>query len=946
MLDHLTPDRWRRLKELFAEAECLEGGELSAFLSRECAGDDGLRAAIENLLARNKEAHSFLADPLVMPSAPSDVLSPGEVLSGQFVIERLLGLGGMGRVYLATDSKLRRRVAVKVMLAGLTNESELRQRFAREARAVAALKHPHICDLYQVGSHDNRDYLVLEYLEGTLLSERLHDGPLSMAEWQTVATEIGSALAYAHGKGVVHRDLKPSNIMLTEHGAKLLDFSLAKQLPLVRVSAAGPATTTGTMNTEQGMIVGTVSYMSPEQAEGKPIDTRSDIFSFGSVLYEMATGRRAFEGDSRISTLAAILRGQPLPLPQLAPLAPIELGKIIERCLEKRPQDRFQSMDDLLVAIDRLNSGPISVLSSPHGGMEPNRVRLRRLVQFGLAALAIILVAGLVFWLWPPGTAAPLPSAPPIAVTTYRGAEEYASLSPDGTQVAFSGNVEVLDNFDIYVKVIGVDPPLRLTHHPDPDTRPVWSPDGRWIAFERSGKLLLISPVGGPERIVARGEHLAACSWSSDSRSVIINMEPERGKPSGLFSVSVDTGIITRMVENANWPAVLSPDGHNLAYVTSTGGATRLYVAPVSTHLEVGKPRLIEWFNRGFILGCAWIGDKHHLVCSWRPDPPERANLWRIDIRKPTTAQLVPFTEGASGPTFSARGGRLVFDKYKDDLDTWRAPNPAGSEARSAPSRFGSLNRADSLPQYSPDRAKIAFVSRRSGKPQLWVAEADTSNARALTSEIGIQSVPQWSPDGKSILFAKDKKMYLIDADGGYARNLASEPGMNAYSPDFSPDGRSIYFSSDRSGRQEIWRMPSTGGPATQITKHGGSRPAPSLDGKFLVYTKPQEPGSGAWSIPVEGGEERQILKSRLLASLARSPIAPHGVFYMPFDRADSPCEINYVDLRTCASRRVLKIDSPRRFCNSQISVSPDGNWFLYQRFDFEDDLMAFDNFH
>ena len=947
----MTPDRWQILKNLFSEAQGLSADEFAAFAARECGGDLTLRAELERLLVQSKQAGDFLEQPLshLPPDALQgeglELLQAGELVSDQFLVERLLGSGGMGSVYLATDKRLRRQVALKVLPEGLEDDSDRRQRFEREARAVASLKHPNICDVYQFGSDKGRDYIVLEYLNGVTLAERLRKGPLPEAEWKRVAIEISSALAYAHEKGVVHRDLKPGNIMLTEDGAKLLDFSLAKQLTPLRMGPGPDPAATVTATTEQGTIVGTVSYMSPEQAEGKPVDARSDVFSFGCVLYEMVAGRKAFEGDSRISTLAAILRGEPIPLPTLVPLAPPELAEIIEKCLRKLPEDRFQSVNDLKVGIESLNGKIAPARLAIHGASRAAR-RLLRPGAAGLLALFIVLLGAAWLPWWPTKRAIGPELAPPIAITTYRGVEEDATLSPDGTQVAFSGNVEVEDNFDIYVKVIGTDPPLRLTRDPNPDARPIWSPDQRWIAFERSGKLLLVSPLGGSEHIVGEGDRLLPCAWSHDGQNVIVVTRTDPGKPSSLFAVSIATGERKLLVREADWPCAISHDGRMLAYVQANPGTPRLYTAPLSARLEVGNPRAIDSLKMKAFGGCAWTARDRELVCSLRQSMENPPNLWRIDVGNQPAPEMLPFTGGGWGPTISGR--KLVFDAFKVEKDTWRAPNPVHGSSTQSGVRFGSFTKADSAPQYSPDGTRIAFLSMRSGQRQVWMSHEDSSNPRMLTSladAVGYDT-PRWSGDSKWIAFGQNGNVYVIDSGGGFPRQVVPEPAMKAFDPALSHDGRWVYFTSDRTGRSEIWRVPVSGGAAVQITRNGGSSPLASPDGRFLFYLKAGPQKTEIWSMaPSRPDEGRPIVESVNSFGQPQFAYAASSLFYIRFDQPDRPIGIDLLDFDTGAKRRVLTINRPQRFCGKGLSVSPDSRWLLYTLIDFEDDLMMFEPF-
>ena len=434
---------------------------------------------------------------------------------GHYKILEQLGAGGMGVVYKALDTHLDRFVAIKVLPPEKVADAERKRRFVQEAKAASALNHPNIITIYDIASENGIDFIAMEYVPGKALNQLIPRKGLPLSDSLKYAIQIADALAAAHAAGIIHRDLKPGNVMVS--GAegrpglvKVLDFGLAK---LTDKTEGGQAEFTETIrqddapSTGEGAIVGTISYMSPEQAEGKKVDARSDIFSFGALLYEMVTGQRAFQGDSKLSTLSAILREEPKPASQVVEGLPRELERIIARCLRKSPERRFQAMPDLKVALEELKEESDSgTLMRP----APVTVRRgnRRLVW--AAVLLTILTLG-VGALWFVRSTAKAPEAilHAVPLTTYPGFQGEPTFSPDGNQVAFAWDGEKRDNGDIYIKLIGTGgPPLRVTTDQAADYSPAWSPDGRFIAFlrELSGEraaVLLIPALGGPEHKVA-----------------------------------------------------------------------------------------------------------------------------------------------------------------------------------------------------------------------------------------------------------------------------------------------------------------------------------------------------------------------------------------------------------------------------------------------------------
>ena len=470
----MRPDRWRQVESLYHSALEREAPARDEFLREACREDEELRCEVRSLLDQTESG--VLNRPLQL---------------GPYQIVGVIGAGGMGTVYQARDTRLDRVVAIKV------SEARFNARFEREARAVAALNHPHICTLYDVGPN----YLVMEYVEG----RPLH-GPMPLAQALRLAIQVADALAAAHRKGIVHRDLKPGNVLVTESGVKVLDFGLAKMEEPASSEEEQPRT--ARPRTEEGTIVGTTAYMSPEQAEGKPVDARSDIFSFGAVLYEMLTGRRAFRGDTKLSILSAILKEGPEPASSVRKEIPQELERIITRCLRKNPERRFQHMDDLKVALEEVKEESDSGAAALKAAAPPRR----RWVWAAL--LPVLLVAGFFAWRmwWPPQPEEPLRA---VELVTVPGVKSSPSFSPDGDHVAFAWNGPKQDNFDIYVQQIGAGPPLRLTTDSAHRLRP------GMVARRPLDRL-------PPQRTVVAG--IASRSTSTRNREKRIAVDPPSGR--------------------------------------------------------------------------------------------------------------------------------------------------------------------------------------------------------------------------------------------------------------------------------------------------------------------------------------------------------------------------------------------------------------------------------
>jgi len=557
----MTPERWQQVDKLLEQALGQEPEHRESFLEQACKGDATLRQEVESLLTAHEQAGSALSSPPLALTTHKP-LEPLQSLVGQslghYQILSRLGEGGMGIVYKARDTHLDRFVAIKVLPHELVADADRKKRFVHEAKAASALNHPNIITIHDIAKEIGRDFIVMEYVAGKTLDRLIPRKGMRLSEALRIAIPIADALTAAHGAGIVHRDLKPGNVIVGNNSqVKVLDFGLAKPVQRKTGDKDEEGTqTSSVIRTETGVILGTASYMSPEQAEGKPVDQRSDIFSFGAVLYEMVTGRRAFQGASHLATLTAILREEPKAASQLVDGVPVELDRVLQRCLRKNPERRFQSLADLKVVLQEIqqdvNSGSV-----PAAEVAAASVKKGRSAAVWTTVVALSLVAAA--WLWLSLSAKEPQDGPLTAIplTSYPGWEESPSFSPDGNQVAFAWAKAGRDQeFDIYVKQIGVEEPFPLTDHPAPEVNPVWSPDGRSIAFARivsPGRIAyIVKPQrGGSERTIAEFDvssaHLSYfqsakwCTWTPDSKSLIVVGKNASQAREALFYIPLDT---------------------------------------------------------------------------------------------------------------------------------------------------------------------------------------------------------------------------------------------------------------------------------------------------------------------------------------------------------------------------------------------------------------------
>jgi Tol biopolymer transport system component/tRNA A-37 threonylcarbamoyl transferase component Bud32 len=855
-----------------------------------------------------------------------------------YEITEKLGEGGMGVVYKARDTHLDRFVAIKVLPPERVAEPMRKARFVQEAKAASALNHPNIITIYDISSDAGRDFIAMEYVAGKALDQLIPRKGMGLNEALKVAIQIADAMARAHAAGIIHRDLKPANIMVDEHGqVKVLDFGLAKLTE--HETSDDASTATVGVHTDEGTVVGTAAYMSPEQAEGKRLDARSDIFSFGAVLYEMATGRRAFHGESQMSTLSAVLHKEP---PPLGAEIPHDLARLVARCLRKNPERRFQHMKDLKVELEELKEESDSGQLLERGAAP----RRRRTWVWAMGAAGVVMLAAGLWFLSRHGS--PMPQQKLVPVTTYPGSEMYPSFSPDGKQVAFFWDGENGANPGIYVKLVGETNALRLTT--GADTYPAWAPDGKRIAFVRrapNGGIYTVSALGGAERRLSGLVPNSQMSWSPDGKWLALSLRDEKDR--GILLLPVEGGEPQR-ISNPKSPGfnrspAFAPDGQRLGFVGCTGEySCDVYVQALdSGYSPRGSPQPVTR-KPDVIAGLTWSRDGGSLIyAGWHETPSFLSYLWRVGADGRQAPQRLEIAGPlAYSPSASPTANRLVFFRLLYDSDIWRYRADDGVE----PLIVSSL--PEYGPQFSPDGTRIAFESARSGEAmEIWVAQADGSKPVQLTNLAGrFQSVPHWSPDGRWIAFTSQEQdgnwhIWAIEATGGSPRRITSQTSPEL-TPSWSQDGKWVYFRSDRTGRHEIWRVPFAGGQPEQVTSRGGWTAYESADGKMLFYTK-------EWSGPLfarrlSGGEEQQVLPYIYHRSFL--PLAD-GIYYIGRRSDAGWYPLEFFQFSSAASRLLTKIESNAVVdAVGGLSVSADRKTILFSKaVSAGADLMMIENF-
>jgi eukaryotic-like serine/threonine-protein kinase len=852
---------------------------------------------------------------------------------GPYEIVAPIGAGGMGEVYRARDTRLDRSVALKILPNGVYASPLLRARFEREARAISSISHPHICALYDVGHAGGTDYLVMEYLEGESLASRLSRGPLPISQVLRYGAEIAQALHHAHRRGITHRDLKPGNVMLTASGAKLLDFGLAKLVQQPRsVSGQSETVTRAEPLTSEGAIVGTVPYMSPEQVEGKELDARSDIFSLGTLLYEMATGRRPFPGNSSPALIAAILSNDPPPDPAIPPA----LDRVIRTALEKNPDDRWQTAHDLARQLRWLGEPS----SGSHTAATPHP---RRRVPLVAALLVAAIGAGVIGWVIARRNARSLGNlaalhltmtfSPDVRLISSADATTFA-ISPDGKRVAFLRWVE--DSTELYVRAVDSTAAVKIAGA-DGASIPFWSSDGGWLGYSALGKLWKTRVSGGtPEAICNVSSAGAMASWRGDTilfadrpdgRTALYRVSSSGGEP-----VAVAEPRIAEHETRYAWPHLLADGKHYLFIAAIENSVERRLLlgsldSPVRRRLatnvsnaRVSGDRLL------FVRDGKLLAQRFDVTNGLTGDPSivaEDVNFFLSSAR----AEFDVSDNGVVVYRNYVRFGRLVI------LDR------TGAERRVIADN-GAFNRVD----VSPDGKKAAFAvgDRANGLMDIWIYDLARGVQDRFTSELGVETAPVWSPDGRTVVYSastgtpprlvrraisapaaqpivapgnmqmassisRDGKTLYYECQNGKTRSdifrttldgtnrseavLKSE--FNETSPALSPDERWLAYASDATGKSEVFLMNLADGERIRVSTGGGYHPRWAGDELFF-YQPPLPDRAMMRAVPRVAGRWNDVVVSKLFSqrnSVLGLDTLPDGSGFIVAEWTPGPAE-------------------------------------------------------
>jgi Tol biopolymer transport system component len=937
-------ERWQRIEHLFHAALDRAPGERAAFLADECAGDQALRREVESLLASHEqEDHSLDAADIAANLLEHDQAggAVGRTID-HYKILNLLGAGGMGAIFLAQDQRLARQVALKLLLPEFTRDRDRLRRFEDEARAASALNHPNIITVYDIGSAGDVHFIAMELVDGITLRQKLAGGRVKLGEALDIAAQIASALSAAHAAGIVHRDIKPENILLRRDGyVKIVDFGLAK-LTASPAHSAGATRAATWFQTAAGIIMGTPHYMSPEQVRGAAPDSRTDIFSFGAVLYEILTGRRAFQAATAVEAMNAIMNEEP---PDLPVEIPGPLQRVVRRCLEKQPEKRFQSADDLAFTLRALtaDSGFARPLARPARLHMPGW-------WFAAAAILLLLAAGTVFLRQAESSwTNPLENAQFNRLTDFEGAEVNAAISADGKFVVFLSGRE--GTFDAWVTQVGTGQFTNLTRGrfsglANENVRNVgfsadasrvwfraadgkggsevwvvptmggtprlflprgthaeWSPDGTKLLYAEAGEgdptFVANSDGTNPKRIfVARtGYHTHFPTWSPAGQYIYFVSGVHVTRQMDIWRIPAAGGDPKRITNQRNW--VVSP--------TPLDDRTLLYSAPAddgsgpwlyAVNVERGRPHRISLGIEQYTSISA-TADGQRLVATVMNSS---AGLWRIPIldhpaQESDALQIELPNVRALGPRYgpdyflylSSRGGPEGLWKFKsgEAFELWR----------------GSGNGKISSPAISLDGRQVAFTLRKQGRGTLYVMTAEGTAARTLGESLDVSGVPSWAADGKWIAViaetADGPRLFKVPANGGSPVQLSEELAWN---PIWSPDGRVIVYSGSQVRSRAPLKAVSPEGNPIQFREpiwilpmHERYRFLP--DAKGLVIMRGEWRTHQFFLLDLETFRERLLSNLKPGFSMRSFDISPNGK-HIVFDRIRDNSDIVVIDLK------------------------------------------------
>jgi serine/threonine protein kinase len=898
----MTPERWEQVKEIFNSAIKYSHEERKLFLAQACSNDVELRGEVESLIASHERSGDFIDEPAYQLAAKSLVDERSELKAGQriqsYEILKFISRGGMGEVYLAQDKRLNRKVALKVLPSSFTRDNDRLRRFEQEARAASALNHPNIITIYEILQTDSTHVIVTEFVEGETLRQRLARTPLRLVEAIAIASQIADALSAAHKAGIIHRDIKPENVMLRPDGyIKVLDFGLAKLNEDVSQAVALEAPTMQ-VRTGSGIVIGTAGYMSPEQARGVSVDERSDIFSLGTVIYEMVGRRKPFDGETPSDTLASILKTEPPTLLQLDSRVPPELNRIVTKSLRKDREERYQVVKELLLDLralkqeldfqSKLETSSVpdqlgdSELHSTQGSAtaremlahdtesrsaitlitESLSLELKRhKLGTGVFLAAIALIAGLAgFGLYKYfNRARPVEHFWNIKLTrlTSSGNVIDATISPDGKYIVYV--LSSRSNQSLWIRQVSTANDKQIVEPASVGYFGItFSPDGNDLYYVLktnldTGSLYRIPVFGGVP--VKLGDSLdGPISFAPDGkRFVLIRGNYPTQNETALVVKNVDGGAEQALVVKKN-PERFSPlfftgpswsaDGKLIAATVSTvGGSCRVVAFSVSDGKEVFASKE-DW---SFSARVWWLPDMTGLLVV-AGDNPGVAQHWIVSYPSGERRRITNDLSAYRAIGLTADGEKMTTVQAAGLINLWLVPGNRAADAVSlSTGNIGFYASAGNNVSWTPN-GQIAFVSNEAGNADIWLTDPDGKNRRQLTSNGSSNLTPTVSPDGRYIVFvstrATRRNLWRINIDGSNPIQLTN--GLSDSYPSFTPDGKWVIYTSVDNFKPSTFKVSINGGNATPVSNHVATLAVVSPDGKWLAFTYPSSADSFA----------------------------------------------------------------------------------------------------
>jgi eukaryotic-like serine/threonine-protein kinase len=946
----MNAELWKRVDELLDAALEVPVAEREQFVRTECSDNQELCKEVLSLLNAQDRAGTFMAGSAMRVAAKAlaqdspavtRLLTAGQEI-GTYKIERLLGSGGMGQVYLATEARLNRKVALKILPPEFVTESERATRFEREAQVLSSLNHPNLVTIYEVGQLADTHFIAMEFIEGRTLRE-LADGGLKLKEALSITVQVAEALAAAHAAGIIHRDIKPDNIMVRDDGyAKVLDFGLAKLDLRISPGSLDAA------HTQPGIVMGTLAYMSPEQATGEAIDQRTDIWSLGVVLYELLTGEAPFRQEVRLATINAILNSAPDSVRSTNAALPADLDHIIGRALEKDRELRYQTASDFRADLRRV----LREIDSDPSGAEKiivaRKRRSRRVLGIIAAMLALIFVSSLITrqLLKTSAKGPDWSRATHTQLTDHSGIEFFPSLSPDGKTFVYATRQE--GNYDLFSQRVGGKNPTNLTKDSQhDDTEPSFSPDGEHIAFrserEPAGLYVMEATGENARRVCDMGFHPA---WSPDGKEIVFSTagrelpDVRNTLPSSLWIVNLASSEKRLLSKDDAMQPQWSPHNKRIAYWFNPINAGRRDIATVPV---AGGPPVVVTKDGVSNWNPVWSPDGRYLY--FASDRGGNMNFWRVAVNEETGAvqsepeAIVTPSRYSRHLAFSQDGSRMIYVQTED------RSNVQGVEFDQSTQKTAgtpaAITRGDHLitrPELAPDGKRFLFRLPRRTQDDLVLMNADGSNWRDLTNDKYFDRYPRWSPDGKRVAFASDRsgnyEIWMIDVDGANLRQLSFDSTTATSFPIWNPNGQEIICNRNHANvilevnrkwaEQPLRQLPSFNGESDAFVAWDWSPDGKKLIGGFRTV----DVGIGVFTFATNQYEK--------ITDFDAQPA------WLPDSRRVVFAREGKAFIADVVSKKVEQLTLPVDYVRN-VAVSPDGHLLYYTTFTSESDIWLLD---